>query len=466
LSAKIGLIFCKLAIITEWGLLAKRREHFMWTTVKHLTPRKRLLVTTITLLLVASAAAPRLTRSSLAAEQRAAASQAKTVYYPGSGDDWERRTPEQVGMDAARLKDAIAFAVQSESKAPRNLEMAHYQTFGREPFGDGVGPFKERGDQSGVVLRHGYIVAEWGEPQRVDMTFSVTKSFLSTTVGLAVDRKMIRSVNDRVRDYMAPVLALAPDFRKSRAERLGEPELLKPLFDTEHNRKIAWEHLLRQTSDWEGTLWGKPEWADRPSNTPAEWITRKRNEPGAAYEYNDVRVNVLALAALNVWRRPLPQVLREYIMDPIGASPTWRWYGYENSWVVIDGAAVQSVSGGGHWGGGMFINARDMARFGYLTLRRGKWNDKQLLSEEWVRMALTPTSVQPTYGFMNWFLNTDRKYIPSAPASAFAHVGNGTNMIYVDPENDLVVVVRWIQNNAVDGFIQRVLASLATPAQQ
>jgi len=342
------------------------------------------------------------------------------------------------------------------------LELAHYQSEGREPFDDGIGPFKERGDPTGVILRHGYIVAEWGDPQRVDMTFSVTKSFLSTTVGLAYDRKLIRSLQDRVRDYMAPVVSLAPDFGKSRAERLGESKLLQP-FETEHNRKITWEHLLRQTSDWEGTLWGKPDWADRPGNNPSEWLNRKRNEPGAVYKYNDVRVNVLALAALNVWRRPLPQALKEYVMDPINASQTWRWYGYENSWVVIDGAAVQSVSGGGHWGGGMFISARDQARFGYLTLRRGKWKDKQILSEEWVRMALTPTPVQPTYGFMNWFLNTERKFMASAPASAFAHMGNGTNMIYVDPENDLVLVARWIEREACDGLIQRVLASLTGP---
>jgi CubicO group peptidase (beta-lactamase class C family) len=385
---------------------------------------------------------------------------AKPVYYPDQ--EWERHAPEQVGMDAARLNEAIAFAKANESKAPRNLELAHYQTFGREPFGDGVGPFKERGDPTGIVLRHGYLVAEWGEPQRVDMTFSVTKSFLSTTVALAYDRKLIRNLHEPVRASLGPTLALAPDFRKSRAERLGEPELLY-LFETEHNRKITWDHLLRQTSDWEGTLWGKPEWADRPGNNPAEWRTRPRKEPGTAYEYNDVRVNVLALAALNVWRRPLPQVLKEYVMDPIGASPTWRWYGYENSWVLLDGAAVQSVSGGGHWGGGMFINARDLARFGYLTLRRGKWKDQQLLSEEWVKMATTPTGPQPTYGFMNWFLNTDRRYLPSAPAAAFAHIGNGTNAIYVDPENDLVVVVRWIEQRALDGFVQRVLASLGTP---
>ncbi len=392
----------------------------------------------------------------------AVAQRSSELYYPGPGESWERRTPQQAQMDGAKLDEAIAFAKASDTKAPRNLELAHYQSFGREPFGEGVGPFKERGEPAGVILRQGYIVAEWGDPQRVDMTFSVTKSFLSTTVGLAYDRKMIRSLQDRVRDYMAPVLSLAPDFRKSRAERLGESELLQP-FETEHNRKITWEHLLRQTSDWEGTLWGKPDWADRPGKDPSEWLSRKRNEPGAAYKYNDVRVNVLALAALNVWRRPLPQILKEHVMDPINASQTWRWYGYENSWVLIDGAAVQSVSGGGHWGGGMFISARDQARFGYLTLRRGKWKDKQILSEEWVRMALTPTSVQPTYGFMNWFLNTDRKFMASAPASAFAHMGNGTNMIYVDPENDLVIVARWIERPACDGLIRRVLASLTGP---
>jgi CubicO group peptidase (beta-lactamase class C family) len=390
----------------------------------------------------------------------AASAAAQAVYYPGPGDDWARRAPRAVGMDSVRLADAIAFAIKSEARAPRDLELAHYQSFGREPFGEGVGPFKERGDATGLVVRRGYIVATWGDPQRVDMTFSVTKSFLSTTVGLAYDRGMIRNLKDPVRDYVAPIVVLGSTPRTGdRADRLGESMLLQP-FETAHNRRITWDDLLRQTSDWEGALWGKPEWADRPGPNPSDWRTRKRNDPGTAYEYNDVRVNALALAALQVWRRPLPQVLREQVMDPIGASNTWRWYGYDNSWVLVDGEAMQSMSGGGHWGGGMFINARDMARFGYLTLRRGKWRDRQILSEAWVRQALTPTVPQPTYGFMNWFLNTDRKFIASAPASAFAHMGNGTNMIYVDPENDLVVVVRWIENGAVNEFVQRLLASI------
>ncbi|HEY7769482.1 serine hydrolase domain-containing protein, partial [Longimicrobium sp.] len=340
-----------------------------------------------------------------------AQAQRGAVYYPGPGEDWQRRTPQQVGMDAALIDSAVAFARANESTAPRDLELAHHQTFGREPFGEPVGPFAERGDATGIIIRNGYIVAEWGDPRRVDMTFSVTKSFVSTVVGLAVDRGMIRSVNDPVDPYMAPVFVIPPEGGNRHAGGLGEGRAMR-LFDNERERRITWDHLLRQVSDWEGTLWGKPDWADRPLQNPQEWLTRPRSEPGAAYEYNDVRVNLLALAALNVWRRPLPQVLREQVMDPIGASTTWRWTGYDNSWVLMDGQAVQSVSGGGHWGGGMFINARDMARFGYLTLRRGRWGDRRILSEEWVRMATTPTPAQPTYGFMNWFVNTDRTYLP------------------------------------------------------
>jgi CubicO group peptidase (beta-lactamase class C family) len=171
-------------------------------------------------------------------------------------------------------------------------------------------------------------------------------------------------------------------------------------------------------------------------------------------------VNLLALAALNIWRRPLPHVLREYVMEPIGASRTWRWYGYDNSWVLLDGEAVQSMSGGAHWGGGLIISARDMARFGLLTLRRGRWNDKQILSEEWIRKATTPTSAQRDYGFMNYYLNTDRKLLPSAPAEAWVHLGAGQNAIYVDPKNELVIVLRWITGKSVDGVVARVLEAI------
>ena len=389
-------------------------------------------------------------------------------YVPDRGDGWETRRPEEVGMNASRVQAAVDYAIAHETTSPRDQEQGQNQSFGREPFGFGVGPFKVRSGAAGVIVRHGYIIAEWGDTRSVDMTHSVSKSFLSTTVGLAIQDGLIGSIDNLARDYMAPV-DLPPGDGEPGIDRVafGEPDVTT-LFNTEHNRQITWRHLLTQSSDWEGTLWGKPDWADRPDRDPSTWTTRARHTPGTVYEYNDTRVNLLALLTTSVWRRPLPQVLKERVMDPIGASPTWRWYGYENSWITLDGRQVQAVSGGGHWGGGMFIHARDQARFGLLTLRKGLWGDQQLVDEEWFDMAATPSAANPTYGFMNFFLNAPnadgRKGYPSAPATAYSHRGNGTNLVYVDEENDLVVVARWIPGGDIDKLLGLVIGSIQATA--
>ena len=178
-----------------------------------------------------------------------------------------------------------------------------------------------------------------------------------------------------------------------------------------------------------------------------------------------MRVNALALAALHVWQRPLPEVLAERIMDPIGSSGTWEWQGYENSHVTINGETMWSVSGGGHWGGGMMLSAYDQARFGLLGLRRGNWGGTQLLSEAWYDASLTPTDVMPSYGYMNFFLNSPGDEVAainvaSAPASSFAYLGAGANMIYIDPEHDIVAVVRWIEASERGAFIDHLMAAI------
>jgi CubicO group peptidase (beta-lactamase class C family) len=127
------------------------------------------------------------------------------LYYPGPDHTWERKQPEAVGIDPYLLQEAVAFANDpAHAGYPADLG-AHLATIhGGRRYDDGVilGPTKTHGPVSGVVLRHGYLVAEWGEPERVDMTFSVTKSFLSTVAGLAWDRGLIRDVQDRVRGYV------------------------------------------------------------------------------------------------------------------------------------------------------------------------------------------------------------------------------------------------------------------------
>ena len=107
------------------------------------------------------------------------------VYYPDRHAAWEKRAPEEVGMHAEALQEAVNFALAHEFSGPRDLRSAIKNSF--EPDNTIVGPTKTRGGPAGMIIRNGYLVAEWGDTQRVDMTFSVTKSYLSTVAGLALD---------------------------------------------------------------------------------------------------------------------------------------------------------------------------------------------------------------------------------------------------------------------------------------
>lgn len=363
-------------------------------------------------------------------------------YVPGQ--QWAQRPAHAVGMDAGALAAAAAYTETHETPWPRDVEQGLRTTLlaNEGEHGAIIGPMRPRGGVSGLILRHGYIVHEWGDTARADMTFSVSKSFVATMAGLALDRGLLT-------DLDAPVRALVDDGG----------------FDGPHNGAITWRHLLQQTSEWEGTLFGKPDQVDRnrtvggDTQAVAKGSARELRVPGTYWEYNDVRVNRASLALLRVLRRPLPELLRGAIMQPLDASDSWEWHGYTGSWVDIDGQQVQSVSGGGHWGGGMFISTRDLARFGLLHLRRGNWNGRQLLSERWIDIATTPCTVKPEYGCM-WWLNTGRGQAPSAPASSFFALGAGSNALWIDPEHDIIAVVRWLAPGALDGFVARVLAGV------
>ena len=111
--------------------------------------------------------------------------------------------------------------------------------------------------------------------------------------------------------------------------------------------------------------------------------------------------------------------------------------------VDVEGTAVRSVSGGGHWGGGLWISARDLARVGLLYLNNGNWDGSQLISEAWIDKSTEPCDVYENYGYL-WWLNTNRTLWPSAPESAYAALGHGQNTVWIDPEHDLVVVLRWL----------------------
>jgi CubicO group peptidase (beta-lactamase class C family) len=356
-------------------------------------------------------------------------------YFPKLNESWKAQNPSTFKIDGEKLNVAITFAKKNEYSGSRDLRIAILKGFAKEPYHKILGPTKKRGGPAGMILKNGFVIAKWGDIKRVDMTFSVTKSFLSTVAGLAFDRGLIKSENDRASDY-----------------------IWDGTFDGEHNQKITWKHLLQQNSDWSGELWGGKDWADRPPKEGGvdEWKFRKLQEPGTVMEYNDVRVNVLALALMQVWRRPLPQVLKENIMDKIGASTTWRWFGYKNAWAEIDGLNMKSVTGGGHSGGGLFISTEDMARFGLLFLNKGLWEGERLLSETWINKATTPSIPNVNYGFMWWLNKKGKRHWTGVSENIYYAAGFGGNFIVIDNKNNLVVVTRWLEPSKIAEFMKQV----------
>jgi CubicO group peptidase (beta-lactamase class C family) len=308
------------------------------------------------------------------------------------------------------------------------------------------GPVHPRGGVSGVIRVGGQEVAAWGEPDRADQTYSVAKTYLAVLAGIAHARGLLQP-GERVNERFAGI---------------G--------FDSEHNRAITWEHLLTQTSEWQGECFGLPDHVEhyrrvahdpRPPPTLKKGVHRALGAPGSYWEYNDVRINQLSLALLHAFRRPLPQVFVESVLQPTGGGRDFRWEGYEDSWVEIDGQRMQSVPGGTHWGGGVSISTRDQARVAQLLLDGGDHQGRALIPREWVQGMSAPCAVAPFYGRLTW-LNRGGLMYADAPHASWFMFGAGGHTVWIDPEHDAVVVVRWLDGAHSRGFVSRVARALGS----
>jgi len=174
------------------------------------------------------------------------------------------------------------------------------------------------------------------------MTFSVTKSYLAMVAGVAVKQGLITDIDQ-------PVSAC-----------LEHHGIASHGFEDDHNRSISWRHLLHFTSEWSGTCFGIPDQIDHYRNLSTQPTANARRKgdkrplraPGKYWEYNDIRINQFSLALMRLFNQELPDVFAEHIMNELGASDSWHWHGYENSWIETNGKRLLSVPGGGHWGGG------------------------------------------------------------------------------------------------------------------
>ncbi len=359
--------------------------------------------------------------------QAAVASQ--NAYFPPRGE-WARKTPAEAGMDTAKLASAIAFATAHETAWPRDFSTQE------QIFGTKLGSMPTRRPATnGVIIRHGYLVGEFGDTASVSPTYSAAKSMLSTVAAIAVRDGLIK-------DLDAPVGSQIKDGG----------------YDSPHNAAITWRNHLQQESEWQGEMWGKKDdFVGTKAFGEGERKPRVLQAPGTFYEYNDVRINRLALSLLRLFGKPVPEVFRDEVMDVIGASSTWQWVPYVNSYIELDRRQMASVSGGTRWGGGVWISALDMARFGYLWLHNGRWGDRQIVPASYVKQALTASAHGPDYGFL-WWLNT-RQGEKSLPANAFEARGAGSNTIFVSPDDDLVIVWRW-HDGSKEQFFRQVIDAI------
>ena len=303
-----------------------------------------------------------------------------------------------------------------------------------------------RGPQSGVVWQQGRELIAWGEPERADQTFSIAKTYLALLAGVAHDQGLLP-------DEHAPVVERLPG--------IG--------FEGAHNRSITWDHLLTQTSEWEGSCFGLPDSVDRwrtvaqdprPAGGP-KGGARPLQAPGSYWEYNDVRINQLALALLHLFGAPLPEVFLERVLRPLGGGEGFAWRGYDDAWVELPGRGlVQSVPGGTHWGGGVSISARDQARIGQLMLDGGRGAGRQLIARSWLQRMVAPCAIAPFYGRLLW-LNPAGRAFPGASAQAFLMLGAGGQYVWIDPPLDAVVVLRWLDPTHAPQVVQMLAAALA-----
>ena len=351
-------------------------------------------------------------------------------YYPPAGT-WAKKTPAELGLDPAKLAEAVTWAQTRESN--RAMDFSDQEKI----FGSLLGSVPtRRAKTNGVVIYKGYVVAEFGDTTWADPTYSVAKSMMSTVAAIAVRDGKLPNLDQ-------PVGATVKDGG----------------YDSPRNAQVTWKMHLQQETEWQGNMFGKQDdFVGAEAFGDGERKPRELKRPGTFYEYNDVRINRLGMSLLQTFRKPVPEVFRDEVMDVIGASNSWKWVPYHNSYVTIDGKKMPSVSGGTRWGGGVWINSWDMARFGYLWLRGGKWGDKQVLPPAYVKAAVAPSANGPDYGYL-WWLNTSGKNYPGLPTNVYGARGAGSNTILISPDHDLVVVWRWHAGNEAE-FAKRVIAAI------
>ncbi|WP_431954953.1 serine hydrolase domain-containing protein [Nocardia lijiangensis] len=313
-----------------------------------------------------------------------------------SGRDAQRAAPEQAGFDAELLAAALEFA-------------SHRNRFNVQ------------------VFRHNCLIGEG--PNNAESgnvawnVWSVTKSVVSLLAGIAWDRGLL--------DLDAPIDKYLP-------AGLGDPA----------HRSIRVEDLLTETSGMTvgvltegitGVIPIDPHSAVQALGVPLA------NPPGTAFSYSQRNVDLLTFVIELAIGEPFQQFAQRELFDPLGILRSDYYWAKDRA---------GNTYGYAH----LMIPPNDLSKLGLLVSNEGRWGADQLVSEQYLRMALTPSQANPCYGYLFW-LGPDCAESPSfLPSDAYMMAGLGLQNVFVLPSLDLMVMWTGVFGNVssqgVSGIVQ------------
>jgi CubicO group peptidase (beta-lactamase class C family) len=327
------------------------------------------------------------------------------AYVPDA--EWRTATPAAVGMDPARVRDI-----------ERAIDQGRYGSL------HGV-----------VVIRFGHLVLEryheWPREQPHTMQ-SVTKSVASLVLGIR-----------------------APDLDRPVLDVFGRYQSVANVDD--RKRALTLRHLLTMRTGmdfWEQPYPGSP--LEELNRSAGDWTKlvldrRMTGPPGEAWAYNSGAAILVGAAIRELSGVALDEFARRELFAPIGVrGETW----YKSP---FDGLP--------HAGGGLSLRAVDLARVGYLVLRRGRWGSREIVPPAWIDESTKPvssgspvffSSFGSAYGYFWWLFPARRG---GTDHGVIAASGSGGQWLFVVPERDLVVVTI-ASNGAGLDLLYDVLAAL------
>jgi CubicO group peptidase (beta-lactamase class C family) len=305
----------------------------------------------------------------------------KRDYWPTSG--WKTSTPEQQGMDSAKLRIADEFI---QNRLPDAFSL--------------------------LVVKNGYLVFEkyysWGSPEKYAVVHSVTKSVTSALIGIALDKGYLKSVDQKLTEFFPEYITDDLDPRK---------------------KEITLKNLLTMST---GFRWNDRGPVMRFWYTSSNWAKftiqlPQDSNPGEVFTYNSSVSHLLSIILSKSTEISTLDFARQNLFEPLGIQSAY-WH--------------QDPQGYYNGGFGLGLSARDLAKIGFLYLNNGYWNGQSIVPEYWVKestdqqMRAFSSPIYGTfgYGYQWWVKKVDG-------CSSFRAWGRRGQFIVVVPELDLVVAV-------------------------